>query len=435
MLSDNRCEGYTASMGALVQLMTAISSDKPGVFTRAGLGSFLDPRNGGGRLNAISTEPLSKIMEVEDREYIFYPVQHIDVALIRGTVADENGYVSLEEESNLLATVDIAAAAKACGGKVFVQVERVVPAGSLDPQLVRIPGPLVDGIVVSPRDEGELASIGLPRDMRRATSGRERGSLDRARDVEPGTSRIILRRAAQELRPGDVINVGAGIPIHLPRILYYENLLDSVTITNEHGVFGGLLGSAFGESFVPSVNPAAIMDSSFQFNFYDGGGLDAAFLGMGQVDAAGNVNVSRFGALVNASGGFTNIIEHADRIVFCGTLTAGGLDVDVVDGQLVVKSEGKVGKFVREVDEVTFNASRALDKGQHVTYVTERAVFVLTPEGLVLTEVAPGVDAQRHVLDLMGFAPAAGPPPTSMPASAFGPSPLNLTPTDEEGTR
>jgi len=420
MIAQDRCQAYTASMGALVQLMTAIGADKPGVFTRAGLDSFLDPRHGGGRMNTVSMEPPCRIVEIDQREYIFYPAPSVDVAIVRGSVADEDGYISCEEESNILAASDLALAAKASGGRVIVQVDRIVPRGSLDPQLVRIPGPLVDDLVVVPR-KGASPSPGFVSLYGREAfmSGRERGPVTDALPVEPSGGRTILRRAALELSPGDVVNVGAGVPTHLPRILLEEGLLEHVTITNEHGIFGGLLGTAFGGTFVASINPLAIMDSTFQFNFYDGGGLDIAFLGMGEVDRLGNVNVSRFGPVVNGSGGFTNITERADRIVFCGTLTAGGLEVQCSDGRVTILKEGRHQKFGKSVEEVTFRAARARAHGQKVLYVTERAVFDLTENGLRLIEVAPGVDVDRDVLAHMSFEPIIGSDLSLMPPAAL----------------
>jgi len=421
MITSGECEAYTASMGALVQLMTAAGSDKPGVFTRAGLGSFLDPRLGGGSMNARSSHPPCRVVEVDEREYIYYPAPKVDVAIIRGSIADEDGYISCEEESNILAVADIAMAAHASGGIVIAQVDRVVKRGTLDPQLVRIPAALIDVVVIAPRSEAPVSPGLAPLSGREPSmSGRERGVDDNVQLVTATASRMILRRAALELREGDVLNLGAGVPTHLPRVLYEAGVLKRVTVTNEHGVFGGLLGTAFGGTFVPSINPLAIMDSTFQFNFYDGGGLDTAFLGMGEVDPVGNVNVSRFGPVINGSGGFTNITEGASRVVFCGTLTAGGLQVEQDGDRLKITREGKHRKFVRTVEQVTFNGPRAIERGQQVLYVTERAVFDLTPDGLRLAEVAPGIDAERDVIASMGFTPIVAAPPRTFPATVLG---------------
>jgi propionate CoA-transferase len=421
MIVQDRCRAYSASMGALVQLMTAVASDKPGVFTRAGLGSFLDPRHGGGRMNGASDEPLCRLMELDGREYIFYPARTVDVAIVRGSVADEDGYVSCEDESNVLAVGDLAAAAKASRGLVIVQVDHVVPRGSLDPQLIRIPAALVDHVVVAPREHAPQSQGLAPlRGREPYLSGRKRGLLRDAQPVTALTSQIILRRATLELRPGDTLNVGAGVPTHLPRVLFEDGLLDQVTVTNEHGIFGGLLGTAWGGTFVASVNPRAIMDSTFQFNFYDGGGLDAAFLGIGEVDREGNVNVSRFGRVINGSGGFTNITERTERIVFCGSLTAGGLEIQYHDGKIEICQEGAHRKFVDSVEEVTFNGPRALARRQRVVYVTERAVFELVDDGLRLIEVAPGIEIERDVLPQMAFAPIIDCEPAIMPARVFG---------------
>jgi acyl CoA:acetate/3-ketoacid CoA transferase len=250
--------------------------------------------------------------------------------------------------------------------------------------------------------------------------------LDDVEPVGPGAARIILRRAALELRAGDVVNLGAGVATGLPRIALEEGVLDAVTFTNEHGVFGGLMGTAFGASFVPAVNAGAVMDSGFQFNFYDGGGLDIAFLGIGEADATGNLNVSRFGPEINGPGGFCNIIEKTPRIVFCGTLTAGGLRVAVEGGALSIVQEGRNTKFVEKVEQVTFNAARALSMGKEVLYVTERCVFRLEEDGPLLVEIAPGIALERDVGRRVGFPLRVARDLRPMPPAAFDAGPLRL---------
>lgn len=427
MIREGRCEGYTVSMGAMMQLLTAASARKPGVFTTAGIGTFLDPRVEAGRMNERSNHPPVRIEQLGGVEYLFYPTVPIDVAIIRGTTADENGYISFEEEPNTLGMLELAAAAHANGGLVIAQVKRVARPGSLDPRLVRIPGALVDAIVVHPGQTQVSANMAEPLfGWNPALAGALKHPFRDLKPVPPGSERIILRRAALQLYPGDVINVGAGVATHLPRIAFEERVIDRVTFTNEHGVFGGLMATAVGGSFVPALNAEAIMDSAFQFNFYDGGGLDIAFLGIGQIDAAGNVNVSKFAKEWNGTGGFSNITDRTPRLVFCGSLTAGGLNIDIKDGRLAIAQEGRVRKFVKQVEQITLSGRHAWDQRKDVTYVTERAVFSLGEHGLELTEIAPGIDIDRHIRSAVDLDLCVSPRLKTMDARIFLDAPLGL---------
>lgn len=435
LIREERCEGYVVGMGMMMQLLTAIGSGKPGVFTRVGLGSFMDPRDQGGRMNERSKSPPVRLETIDGTEYLFYRAFPIDVALVRGTTADENGYVSMEEEPNTLGMVELALAAKGSGGRVIAQVKRLARARSLDPRTVKIPGPLVDEVVVHPTQRQLSAAMADPlAGWNPFLAGALKSPLDGFPPVEPGATRTILRRAALELRRGDVVNLGAGVATHLPRIALEEGQLDEVVFTNEHGVFGGLMGTALGGSFVPALNAEAIMDSGFQFNFYDGGGLDITFLGIGQADAAGNLNVSRFGAEINGPGGFNNITERTPRIVFCGSLTAGGLKVEVAEGRLRILQEGRFRKFVPAVEQVTFNAARAHEKGQTVRYVTERAVFELREQGLVLVELAPGVDLDAQVRPHVEFPLRVADDLREMPPAVFAEGSLGLAESLDRGS-
>jgi acyl CoA:acetate/3-ketoacid CoA transferase len=404
LLREGAIEGYMTSMGSMVELLTAIGSGKPGLFTTVGLGTFLDPRREGGALNNRSRNPPCRIEMVDGKEYIFYPAFPIDVAIIRGTTADENGYVSFEEETNTLGAAEIAMACKASGGRVIVQVKRLARAGSLDPRTVRVPGPLVDAIVVDQRQTQLSPVMADPlAGWNPFLAGALKHPLKGLAKVKAGPERVILRRAALELCPGDVVNLGAGVATKLPLVALEEGILDDVTFTNEHGIFGGMMGTALGGSFVPALNAEAIMDSAFQFNFYDGGGLDVTFLGIGEVDASGDLNVSRFGDEINGPGGFNNITDRTRRIVFCGSLTSGGLKVALSGDRMTIVQEGRHKKFVPKVEQVTFNASRAREKGQQVLYVTDRAVMRLTEGGPELIEVAPGIDLDRDIRANIGF--------------------------------
>jgi acyl CoA:acetate/3-ketoacid CoA transferase len=434
LIRAGACEGYTVGMGTMVQLLTAIAARKPGVLTTVGLGSFLDPRVEGGCMNATSTRPPVRVEHLDGNEFLYYRSLPIDVAIVRATTADENGYLSFEEEPNTLGMLELAAAAKASGGIVIAQVKRVARAGSLDPRLVRVPGPLVDAIVVHPAQTQISARMADPlHGWNPALAGALKAPLDGLPRLEGAVERAILRRAALELRRGDVINLGAGVATQLPRIALEEGVLDDVVFTNEHGVFGGLMASALG-SFVPAFNADAVMDSAFQFNFYEGGGLDVTFLGVGQVDAAGNVNVSKFAREWNGPGGFNTITENTPRIVICGTLTSGGLEVEIADGRMRIAKEGRFRKFVPQVEQITLNAKRAFGKGQSVLYVTERAVFRLGAGGPELVEVAAGVDVERDVRAQVGFPLRVSESLRPIDARILADAPLGLAAAFNRGT-
>jgi acyl CoA:acetate/3-ketoacid CoA transferase len=325
---------------------------------------------------------------------------------------------------------ELAAAAHACGGLVIAQVKRVARAGSLDPRLVRIAGPLVDAIVVHPAQTQVSASMADPlHGWNPALAGAMKHPLRNLPRVAAGADRIILRRAALELQADDVINVGAGVATHLPRIALEEGVLDRVTFTNEHGIFGGVMATAIGGSFVPALNADAIMDSVSQFNFYDAGCLDIAFLGVGQVDAHGNVNVSNFSRKCNGTGGFPNITNRTKRLVFCGPLTAGGLDVAIENGKLTIRREGRIHKFVAAVEQITLSSAHARAKGQEVWYVTERAVFRLGRDGIELAEIAPGIDVERDLRAVIDFDPKIAHDVKAMDPRIFADAPLGLAAT------
>jgi propionate CoA-transferase len=427
MIRAEKCEGYVVGMGTMVQLLTSAAARKPGVWTTVGIGSFLDPRVEGGRMNERSRDATATVESVRGQEYLFYPTVRLDVAIIRGTTADENGYISFEEEPNLLGMAEIAAATKACGGKVLVQVKRIARANSLDPRLVRIPGALVDAIVVNPAQSQLSPAMSDPlHGWNPSLAGSMKADLKRVIPLKDVGARVMMRRALLELRPGDVINLGVGAATNLPRIALEEDILDKVVFTNEHGVFGGLMASALGGSFVPALNADAIMDSVFQFNFYESGGLDVTFLGVGQIDAEGNVNVSKFSGEWNGAGGFNSIIERTPRLVFCGSLTAGGLQLAIDGGKLKIVREGKHNKFVQRVEQITLNAPRARAQGQEVLYITERAVFRLDEVGPLLTEIAPGIDPAKHIQPFLAFPLRQSKDLKVMDPRIFAEAPMNL---------
>ena len=351
-------------------------------------------------MNSRSTEPLVRLVEFDGQEWLYYPSPRIDVALIRGTLVDERGNLTLDKEGMHLEQLAIAQAARRWGGIVIAQVERVVKAGSLHPKSVKVPGFLVDYVVVA-QPQNHMMSISTA--FNPAFCGDVKVPVSTLEPMPLDERKVIARRAALELRPGAITNLGIGIPAGLPSVAAEEGVADLLTLSIEAGVNGGI--PAQGGDFALAYNPESIIEQSAQFDFYDGGGLDASFLGLAQTDAHGNVNVSKFNGRPVGCGGFINITRSTPNLVFCGSFTAGGLDVAVGDGRLTIRQEGKVKKFIAQVEQVTFNGHDAALRQQNVTFITERAVFKLRADGLELVEVAPGVDLQRDVLDHMDFMP------------------------------
>ncbi|MBQ2959829.1 MAG: 3-oxoacid CoA-transferase [Oscillospiraceae bacterium] len=401
MIIDEKIEGYNVPQGALVFMMRDSAAGRIGTFTSVGLGSFADPRNGGGRLNSITTEDICKVIEIDGQEQLFYPRIGIDAAIIRGTYADELGNVTMEKEMGPLDSTALAMAAHNNGGKVIVQVEKVVKPGSLDPKLVKIPGIYVDAIVVCPIDDPRSAQI-LGGEYEAAYSGNVQIPLAHLEPKPLDVKKIIGRRAAMELRKNVVVNLGIGIPEYVAAVASEEGIEQEMTLTVESGPVGGVPGS--GVRFGGSINAQAFLDTSIQFDFYDGGGLDICFLGLGEADEAGNVNVSRFGKNLTGCGGFMSIAGNSKKVVFCSSFTSG-LQIKTGDGKLEITEEGKKHKFVSKVREITFSGKIAAKQHRDILYITERAVFRLKEDGLHLVEVAPGIDIKTQILDEMDFEP------------------------------
>lgn len=318
-----------------------------------------------------------------------------------------------------LEALAIAQAVHNCGGKVIVQVKHAAKAGTLDPKNVRIPGILVDAVVVAPQQRQTVESEYDP-----ALTGGLKMPVDAIPPMKLDQRKVVARRAAMELIPGSIINLGFGMPDGVAAIAAEEGLADSIKMTIEQGIIGGV--PAPGAIFGMAYDPDSIIDGPSQFDFYSGGGLDLTCLGLAQADAAGNVNVSKFGPTIAGCGGFIDISQTAKRCVFCGTFTAGGLKTEIVDGQLHILQEGRSKKFLRQVEHITFSGDYARENKQPVLYVTERAVFELTGEGLVLKEIAPGIDLQRDILDQMEFTPLMPQPPKQMDPRIFWPEPMGL---------
>lgn len=398
---DNKMEGYNIPQGTILHMFRDIAANKIGTFTTVGLETFVDPRNGGGKLNSITKDDLSKIIEIEGTEQIFYKAFPIDIAFIRATYADECGNISFEKEITPLEGTSVAQAVSNRGGTVIVQVEKVVKAGTLDPKLVKIPGICVSAVVVAdPVDHQQSFDC----DYNPALTGEIREETgENIQPVKLDAKKIIGRRGAMELTEGSAVNLGIGAPEYVAKVAAEEGIGDYMTLTVESGPVGGIPQG--GLRFGSSLNPDCLLDQPYQFDFYDGGGLDIAYLGLAQCDEKGNINVSRFGPRIAGCGGFINITQNSKKVVFCGTFTAGGLKVKAGEGKLEIIQEGKEKKFLKDVEQVTFSGNYANKKGQTVMYITERAVFELRKDGVHLIEVAPGIDVQTQILDLMDFKP------------------------------
>ena len=381
---ENKFAAYNIPQGVISQLFREIAAKRPGLITHVGLKTFVDPRLEGGKLNEKAKErgDIVELIKIGGKEKLFYPTIPVDVTIVRATYADTKGNCTLQKEGVLADILPCIQAAKTNGGHVIVQVEKVVEYGSLDTRLVQIPGIYVDAIVVS-SPENHMQTNGSQ--FKAEFTGSMRIPLDAIPPMPMNDRKIIARRCAMELKPDSIVNLGIGMPEGVAAIAAEENI-GGMCLTTESGTIGGTPAS--GGDFGVTINPDCVLHQSFQFDFYDGGGLDIAFLGLAQCDEHGNINVSKFGTKIAGCGGFINITQNTPIVIFCGTFTAKGKK-----------------KFVKNVEQVTFSAEYARESGQQVMYITERAVFKLTDEGVELTEIAPGYDFQKDILDQMDFIP------------------------------
>ena len=395
MIHSNAVEAYSFSMGVMYQWIHAAASGMPGLITQVGLDTYVDPHRGGGRINEAAKEDLVEHITLEGELYLRYLPQKFDVALLRGTTADEWGNITCEEEPVVLALLRMAQAAKSNGGKVIIQVKRIAKGGSLHSRQVVIPGALVDVVVVDPEQKQSIEPYNP------YWTGELCALDDTARDIPLDSKKVILRRALLELKAGYMVNLGVGIPVDIPTVAKEEGIFDEVIFSTEHGCIGGYPSGV--STFGTHSNPQALLDTVSNFAMYHGGCLDIAYLGFAEIDKQGNVNVSYFNGALRGSGGFIDITHKTKTVVLCGTLTSGGLDVSIDKGNIVIRQEGKHTKFVKQVGHITFSGKEALRKGQRVLFITERCVLQLMHDGLHLLEVAPGIDVQKDILGRIEF--------------------------------
>ena len=417
MARQDTVEAYTLPQGVLSQLMREMAAGRPGLVSHVGLQTFVDPRFGGGRQSPSAKEDLVDLVSLGGREWLFYKPYQVDVAFLRGTTADEDGNVTMEREAVFGEMLSMAQATRRSGGVVIVQVARLAKGGTLNPKQVKIPGMLVDLVVIDP-DQRQTYEV----QYSPAYAGELRVPLSEISPLPFDARKVIARRAAMELFPGAVCNLGAGVSTGIANLAAEEGFLDQIVLTNEQGLIGG--APASGNDAGAAMNYSSMIDQPYQFDFYDGGGLDLAFLSFAQVDAQGSVNISRFGARVIGIGGFQNIAQNAKRVIFGGTFTAGGLRVSWHDGQTLIEREGKHSKFLAELEQVSYNGQHAWEGGQEILFVTERAVFRRGGDGLELIEIAPGVSLERDLLARMDFRPTVADELREMDPRLFRPEPM-----------
>jgi len=419
LAAEDKIEAYTLPQGVLSQLMRDMAAGRPGLLTKTGLNTFVDPRQQGARQSPCTPPAFVEVVDFAGEEWLFFKPVPVNVAFLRGTTADEEGNVTMEQEAVFGEMLAMAQATRRVGGIVVVQVKRMARRGTLPPKQVKIPGILVDFVVVVPDQRQTYLT-----DYDPSYSGELRIPVGDIKPLPFGPRKVIVRRAAMEIFPGAICNLGAGVMTGLSTIAAEEGVIDAAYLTNEQGLIGG--APITGRDSGGAQNFAAMIEQPSQFDFYDGGGLDLAFLSFAEVDREGNVNVSRFGDRIIGVGGFINISQNAQCVIFGGTLTAGDLDIGWENGKTVIRREGRHQKFVPKLEQICYSAAMARERGQAALFVTERAVFRVGASGLELTEIAPGLDPERDVIAHMGFRPAVSSTLTQMDPRIFAPGLMNL---------
>lgn len=416
LAKQNKIKGYNLPQGVLSHVMRASASGKPGVITKVGLKTFVDPDVEGGKINDITKEDLVSHIEIKGEDYLFYPSFKVDVAIIRGTSIDIEGNLTMEEEVGFFSMLSIAQAAKVNGGIVIAQVKNINKS-HCEPGRVKVPGVFIDYVVQDETQEMTFISS-----FDKALVCRDEPYASEALSLE-GVKRIIIRRASLELKEGAFVNLGYGMSDGVPIVAQQEGVADKLTFMIEQGPSGGL--PTTGLNFGAMYNPSSILDDGYQFDFFQGGGLDIAYLGFAQIDQYGNVNSSRFGNVLTGCGGFIDISQNAKKVVFCGSFAVKS-EQKISEEGLEIIHTGKFKKFINKVEQITFSSEYALDNKQEVLYVTERAVFQLTPKGLLLKEIAAGVDIQKDIIDMMEFTPIIDNSLTTFNSNIFKQSKLGL---------
>lgn len=423
LVNANKVKSYNFPQGVIAHMYRAAAAGKPGEITRIGLNTFCDPRISGGKMNEATKEDLVELIDVLGEEMLIYKTPKLNIGLIRGTTADEHGNITMEEEGAPVDALDVAMAVKAMGGKVIAQVKNYVSSASIERHKVVIPGNMVDAVVVSENPvENHRQTPGSFYDPILSGYYKQAGVVFASIPLDE--RKVIARRAAMELAPNSVVNLGIGIPEGVAAVAAEEGAGDQLLLTIESGLVGGV--PTGGQNFGCAVNAWAALPMTSQFDYYNGGNLNLTCLGFAEVDNIGNVNVSRFGARIAGCGGLVDISQSTPTVVFCGTMTAGGLQEKVEDGRLVIVQEGKKVKFKRSVEQITFSAEYSKKRGQKVLFITERCVFQVTDEGLKLTEVAPGIDIEKDILPYMEFAPIIPENVKLMDARLFAEEPMGL---------
>lgn len=423
LANTNKVAAYNFPQGVIVHMYRAAAAGKPGEITRIGLHTFCDPRLQGGKVNEAAKEDLVELLHIDGEEFLLYKVPKLDIALIRGTTADENGNITMEEEFAPIDALDVAMAVRSCGGKVIVQVKNVVSSHSVDRSRVVIPGNMVDAVVVSEKPvENHRQTPGSFYDP--VLAGHYQLDNVSFSSIPFDERKVIARRAAMELKPNSVVNLGIGIPEGVAAVATEEGAGDQILLTIESGLIGGI--PTGGQNFGSAINAWAALPEASQFDYYNGGNLALTCLGFAEVDSTGNVNVSKFGTRIAGVGGFVDISQSTKTILFTGTMTAGGLQLAFEDGKLVIVQEGKKTKFKKSLDQVTFSSQFSRETHQRVLFITERCVFQIVEEGLKLIEVAPGIDIEKDILPYMEFTPIIPENVPLMDARIFRDEPMGL---------